>query len=184
MRWLILGGILTLVVTVYALVDLTVTDDRRIRRLNRVLWVVLIVVLPLAGAIGWLSWGKGPRAKAPPMAPDDDPSFSRPSTVSMSETDRRIAEIESQLAALDDEDFRAEPEPEGTDAALTADAPTAEPIAPAAVPPAAEVEPNTTPPKAEATKKKPKDEAPKKKPKDDADGQEHRAPGDGDSARA
>ncbi len=103
MRWLIIGGVLALVVTVYALVDLTVTDDRRIRRLNRVLWVVLIVVLPVFGAIGWLAWGKGPRSDARPMAPDDDPSFSRSPDVSDDEADRRIAEIEAQLAALDAE---------------------------------------------------------------------------------
>jgi hypothetical protein len=112
MRWLILGGILALVVTVYALVDLTVTDDRRIRRLNRVLWVVLIVVLPVFGAIGWLAWGKGPRSAARPVAPDDDPSFSRSSLVSDEEADRRIAELEAQLAALDAEDPRTEPRPE------------------------------------------------------------------------
>lgn len=164
MRWLILGGILTLVVTVYALVDLTVTDDRRIRRLNRVLWVVLIVVLPLAGAIGWLSWGKGPRATAPPMAPDDDPSFSRASSVSTSETDRRIAEIEAQLAALDDEDFLAA-ESKGS---TTAADPAPEP----------EVETDAAPPAPKAPK------TPKQQPADDADGQEHRAPDDGDAARA
>lgn len=169
MRWLILGGILTLVVTVYALVDLTVTDDRRIRRLNRVLWVVLIVVLPLAGALGWLTWGKGPRATAPPMAPDDDPSFSRASTVSTSETDRRIAEIEAQLAALDDEDFVAESDRPGSSAA------PAEPEAEPDPAPAADVAPDAAPPTAKA---------PKQKPADDADGQEHRAPDDGDAARA
>lgn len=103
MRWLIIGGVLTLVVTVYALVDLTVTDDRRIRRLNRVLWVVLIVLLPIFGAIGWLAWGKGPVSSGRPMAPDDDPSFSRSPDVSDDEADRRIAEIEAQLAALDEE---------------------------------------------------------------------------------
>ncbi len=103
MRWLIVGGVLALVVTVYALVDLTVTDDRRIRRLNRVLWVVLIVVLPVFGAIGWLAWGKGPVSSGRPMAPDDDPSFSRSPDVSDDEADRRIAEIEAQLAALDEE---------------------------------------------------------------------------------
>jgi hypothetical protein len=103
MRWLIIGGVLALVVTVYALVDLTVTDDRRIRRLNRVLWVVLIVVLPVIGPLGWLAWGKGPVSSARPMAPDDDPSFKRSSDVSDDEADRRIAEIEAQLAALDAE---------------------------------------------------------------------------------
>ncbi|MCR8671707.1 PLDc N-terminal domain-containing protein [Agrococcus sp. HG114] len=111
MRWLIIGGILALVVTVYALVDLTVTDDRRIRRLNRVLWVVLIVVLPVLGAIGWLAWGKGPRSSARPLAPDDDPAFSRSSDVSDAEADRRIAELEAQLAALDAEEERPAPEP-------------------------------------------------------------------------
>lgn len=103
MRWIIVGGILALVVTVYALVDLTVTDDRRIRRLNRVLWIVLIVVLPILGPLGWLVWGKAPRSAFRPAAPDDDPSFSRSSTVTDEEADRRIAELEAQLAALDDE---------------------------------------------------------------------------------
>lgn len=157
MRWFIIGGILALVVTVYALVDLTVTDDRRIRRLNRVLWVVLIVVLPVIGAAGWLTWGKAPRAAAPPMAPDDDPSFSRSTTVSDDEADRRIAELEAELAALDSEDFgvpeRTQPE--------SGQQPPAEPEPP--------------------QKPKPK---PPKSADDEADGRQHRAPGDGDAARA
>lgn len=170
MRWLIIGGILALVVTVYALVDLTVTDDRRVRRLNRVLWVVLIVVLPVIGAVGWLAWGKGPRAAAPPMAPDDDPSFSRSTTVSDEETDRRIADLEAQLAALDDEDFGAGREAEHIE---TPDAAAAAP---------AESEPEPPAPPAPKTKA-PKATAPKN-PEDDVDGQEHRAPDDGDAARA
>lgn len=174
MRWIVIGGILALVVTVYALVDLTVTDDRRIQRLNRVLWVVLIVVLPLIGAAAWLMWGKGPRASAPPMAPDDDPSFSRSTTVSDEETDRRIADLEAQLAALDDEDFGA---------AARGERPT---------PPEAS-------PEAQATSKPEPRPKPKPKPKRDSksdtgasdgsdgetDGEGHRTTGDGgDSARA
>lgn len=170
MRWLIIGGILALVVTVYALVDLTVTDDRRIRRLNRVLWVVLIVVVPVIGPTAWLAWGKGPRSSARPSAPDDDPSFSRSSGLSDEEADRRIAEIEAQLAALDEEDFTAKPEAEGAP----------EPEAEAA-------------PRAKTTPRPESKPKPKRAPngdaaedaEDDADGQGHRAPGDGgDSARA
>lgn len=168
MRWIIIGAILALVVTVYALVDLTVTDDRRIRHLNRVLWVVLIVVLPVIGAAGWLAWGKGPRAAAPPMAPDDDPSFSRSTTVSDEETDRRIADLEAQLAALDDEDFGAAREP---DRAEAPDAAVAAPIEAEPEPPAS---PKSTAPKTTAPKN----------PEDDVDGQGHRAPDDGDAARA
>ncbi len=166
MRWLIIGGILALVVTVYALVDLTVTDDRRIRRLNRVLWVVLIVVLPVIGPAAWLWWGKGPRSQARPIAPDDDPRFSRSSSVSDEEADRRIAELEAQLAALDDEELAGSTEP----------APPAEP------------EPEPEPEPKPSLKAKPErgpgtdaDEG----TEHDADGQGHRAPGDGgDAARA
>lgn len=161
MRWLIIGGILALVVMVYALVDLTVTDDRRIRRLNRVLWVVLIVIVPVLGALGWLAWGKGPRASARPMAPDDDPSFSRSSDVTDAEADRRIAELEAQLAALDAEDIeirrpeRPQPQPEPEAAA--------EPEAPEPAP-----EQGAEPAAAD----------------DETDERGHRAPGDGPSARA
>jgi hypothetical protein len=172
MRWIIIGGILALVVTVYALVDLTVTDDRRIRHLNRVLWVVLIVVLPLIGAAAWLTWGKGPRASAPPMAPDDDPSFSRSTTVSDEETNRRIADLEAQLAALDDEDFGTVPE----DDQQAPSAPSAEPRTPSP-------EPRAKPKPSPKPKRGSKPDA--DAPASDVDGEGHRATGDGgDSARA
>lgn len=174
MRWFIIGGILALVVTVYALVDLTVTDDRRIRHLNRVLWVVLIVVVPVIGAAAWLGWGKGPRSQARPYAPDDDPSFSRSSSVSDSETDRRIAEIEAQLAALDDEDFGTAPEP-GRSAPPAAEMQTeasAEPEPRAKPKPKSKPDPKSDAGAAEATE-------------NDVDGEGHRTTGDGgDSARA
>jgi hypothetical protein len=104
-RYLIIGGILAVAMAVYAIVDLTITDDRRIRRLNRVLWAVLIVLVPVAGPLGWLLWGKAPRSAAPPAGPEDSPSFRTQSGtwVSADESDRRIQELEQQLAALDSE---------------------------------------------------------------------------------
>lgn len=163
MRWLIIGGIVALVLTVYALVDLTVTDDRRIRRLNRILWVVLIVVLPIVGPAAWLTWGKGPRAQAPPFAPDDDPSFSRNTEVSDEEADRRIAELEAQLAALDAEDFTGGPSAEEA--------------------PEAEAEPEAKP-TSKGSSKRPADSETTIDGAADDD-RRHRAPGDGgDAARA
>lgn len=161
MRWAIIGGILALVVTVYALVDLTVTDDRRIRRLNRVLWVVLIVVLPVIGPLAWLTWGKGPRSAARPMAPDDDPAFGRSNDVTDAEADRRIAELEQQLAALDAEE-------------------PVRPSAPAAEPPAAPAAGAPSPPSTPVIEVDPGADA----ATDDADGSGRRLPDDGDGARA
>lgn len=104
-RYLIIGGILAVAMAVYAIVDLTITDDRRIRRLNRVLWAVLIVLVPVVGPLGWLFWGKAPRSAAPPEGPEDSTEFRTQlgTWVSADESDRRIAELEQQLAALDDE---------------------------------------------------------------------------------
>ncbi len=104
-RFYIIGGILAVAMAVYAIVDLTITDDRRIRRLNRVLWAVLIVLVPVVGPLGWLLWGKAPRSAAPPQGPEDSKEFRTQmgTWVSADESDRRIAELEQQLAALDEE---------------------------------------------------------------------------------
>lgn len=127
-RFYIIGGILAVAMAVYAIVDLTITDDRRIRRLNRVLWAVLIVLVPIIGPLGWLLWGKAPRSAAPPAGPEDSPAFRTQmgTWVSADESDRRIQDLEAQLAALDDETLAERPrdgEPEAGDA----EAPEAEP---------------------------------------------------------
>lgn len=133
-RVYIIGGILAVAMAVYAIVDLTITDDRRIRRLNRVLWAVLIVLVPVVGPLGWLFWGKAPRSAAPPAGPEDSTEFRTQlgTWVSADESDRRIAELEQQLAALDDEaeadrarrdesDAEQSPEAAADDGAETAD---------------------------------------------------------------
>ena len=102
----ILAGILIAVaLLIYSLIDLTVTEDARIRRLNRILWIVIIVLIPVIGPIAWVVAGKGPRGMGDTVAPDDDPKFgdSTPK-ISDEEADRRIREIEDQLAALEAEE--------------------------------------------------------------------------------
>lgn len=131
-RWYITGGVIALVFVIYSLVDVMVTDERRIRTLNRVLWVVLIAVLPVLGGIAWFLWGKGPRSMARTIAPDDDPAFSGSVPKRDADTDERIQRLEAELAALDDEDFNArfeqltdaQPEPEPDEVA--ADEPAAD----------------------------------------------------------
>lgn len=100
----IIGGILWVALLVYGMVDLVVTSDDRIRRLNRPLWVVIILLVPILGSVAWLTLGKGP-VEAPVEAPDDrEPPSPTTSWLSDEESDRRIRDLEEQLAALDEEE--------------------------------------------------------------------------------
>ena len=82
----LIGGV-ALVVTLYALIDCIQTPRAYARTLPKLLWLVLVVIVPFVGAVGWLVAGRpertslvssapGRRGSAPP-APDDDPAFLR-----------------------------------------------------------------------------------------------------------
>jgi hypothetical protein len=88
-----------LALVVFCLIDCVQSDQQRIRNLPKWAWVVLIVLIPIAGAITWLLAGRPTRASAGrqatwsagrpagfpqfeqpprrPKAPDDDPEFLR-----------------------------------------------------------------------------------------------------------
>ena len=104
-RILLGGALIALVALVYALFDLSFTDRSRIRRLNRPLWYVIVIALPIIGPLLWVLWGKKQRSGASAPVGDDSPRFgtTKPS-ISTEETDRRIREIEEQLEALEAEE--------------------------------------------------------------------------------
>jgi hypothetical protein len=75
------------VVVLYAFIDVLMTRGTDVRTLPKPLWIVVVLLIPLLGAIGWFVWGR-PRASAGggglvpgrgrgPVAPDDDPTFLR-----------------------------------------------------------------------------------------------------------
>lgn len=51
-------GLLYLVILVIALIDIINTDDALIRGMPKIAWVLLVVVLPLIGALLWLAFGR------------------------------------------------------------------------------------------------------------------------------
>lgn len=72
------------VLAIYCLIDLVQSRGEMVRLLPRWAWAVLIVLLPFAGAVGWLLLGRPqPDRPGPPnpqrrvVAPDDDPDFLR-----------------------------------------------------------------------------------------------------------
>ncbi len=76
-------AVAVLVIFVYGLVDVIRTDGRLTRGISKPAWIVVMIVLPVLGAILWLLIGR-PRDTSPqqqnyrhPTAPDDDPDFLR-----------------------------------------------------------------------------------------------------------
>jgi Phospholipase_D-nuclease N-terminal len=82
-------------VTVYALVDCARSNGPELRLLSKPLWLLVILLLPLAGPVLYLMLGRAPEAPpgpaARPLAPDDDPEFLRRLEL---ERRRRLAEDE------------------------------------------------------------------------------------------
>jgi hypothetical protein len=104
-RLLVILPFVVLALDVFAIVDVILTDQRRVRALPKIVWVILIVLVPIVGALLWFFIGKerndrgGERRT---IAPDDDPTFLR-NLRRDEEHDERIRRLEQELAELDDD---------------------------------------------------------------------------------
>ncbi|WP_436526881.1 PLDc N-terminal domain-containing protein [Actinoplanes sp. HUAS TT8] len=91
----------------------------RVRAMPRVLWVLVVVVIPLAGPIAYFLWGRpvdpGRRPSARPSSPDDDPDFLRSMDTEQSRRDRELlAQWERELHK-DDEPPAHDDKPQARD---------------------------------------------------------------------
>jgi hypothetical protein len=95
-----------LVLLVLALISCLSADQVRV--IPRLLWVLVILVIPLVGPIAYFLFGRpvpppregGPvrRSQPPPSSPDDDPDFLRSMDIEQSRRDRELlAEWEREL---------------------------------------------------------------------------------------
>lgn len=114
--------VLEVALLVYALVDCLQSDQRRIRNLPKLVWTVLIIIVPFLGPIAWFLAGRPAREVGPggqqyrvyepprprPVAPDDDPAFL--------ESLRRKKEDEDLLRKWEDDLRRREQEFRSKDA--------------------------------------------------------------------
>lgn len=102
-RFAVVLAVITVALTIFTLVDIGLTDPRRVRGVPKGVWF-LIAPLPIIGLILWFAVGRGPAGAARPMtvAPDDDPSFLR-NLRRDEEQDERIRRLEQELAELDDD---------------------------------------------------------------------------------
>jgi len=90
-------AVVELVLLVYCVLNVITTPEAEVRNLPKLLWLLLVVVLPIVGGIAWLVAGRpqGPRSSLPykgnrgvppepdrpgratAVSPDDDEAFLR-----------------------------------------------------------------------------------------------------------
>lgn len=105
-RALILAVVLIVVLTVYATVDCAMSDARRAKVLQKPVWLVVILLLPVIGPLLWMFVGKMHRkefrASTQPAAPDADPAYLEQLRADR-EHDARIRALEEEMRKLDEE---------------------------------------------------------------------------------
>jgi drug/metabolite transporter (DMT)-like permease len=80
--------LVTVALTVVAVIDCLVTERDRVRHFPRGAWLVLVVCCPVAGGIAWFRAGRRtgagrasgaglPLTATAPIGPEDDPEFIR-----------------------------------------------------------------------------------------------------------
>jgi len=70
--------LLVIAAIIYTAVYVVQSNSEKVRSLPKTLWLALVLVVPVIGALAWWIFGR-PLAGAhhPPAAPDDDPDFLR-----------------------------------------------------------------------------------------------------------
>jgi hypothetical protein len=110
-RFDLIFGFIELALLIFCLVDCISIYESRIKSLNKIAWVFIIILLPFLGPILWLTLGKARRnadVPAPmprqrgPVGPDDDPTFLR-NAGRYEDQEARIRQLEAELKALNDD---------------------------------------------------------------------------------
>ena len=115
-------GILAVALWAYCIFDVISTEEALMRNMPKVMWLIVVILLPTVGAVAWLLLGRPigaglrpgdttphrpARRPAPrPMAPDDDPTF----LARLDEETRRLRAWEDDLKRREDE-LRGKDEP-------------------------------------------------------------------------
>ena len=105
-RLLVIVPLIVLALDVFAIVDVILIDQRRVRAVPKFVWIILIVLIPVVGVALWFFTGResttGGGSQLRTVAPDDDPSFLK-NLRRDEEQDERIRRLEQELAELDDD---------------------------------------------------------------------------------
>lgn len=108
-------GVLLVALWIYCIFDVVSTDEYLMRNMPKVLWLIVVILLPDVGSVAWLLLGRPigaglrpgdtsphrPRPAPRPreLAPDDDPSF----LARLDVETRRLRAWEDDLRRREDE---------------------------------------------------------------------------------
>ncbi|WP_144762547.1 PLDc N-terminal domain-containing protein [Curtobacterium sp. 9128] len=103
----LLPGI-TIVLLVFALIDILTKTDDQIRGLPKLAWVILVVLVPVVGSIVWFAighdWAPGARNHGRYLEPTrHEDSYASLGHARAAHGDRRVSTTEQELADLDRE---------------------------------------------------------------------------------
>jgi uncharacterized integral membrane protein len=91
------------VLDIFALIDVILIERARVRAFPKFIWILVIAVVPLVGALLWFFVGRERSSQQRrTVAPDDDPAFLK-NLRRDEEQDERIRRLEQELAELDDD---------------------------------------------------------------------------------
>ena len=82
-RFAVIALIIATAVEIYALIDCARTSEEKMRSLPKWAWLVIIIFVPLIGAISWIIAGRpegpsnGGKKGKKIVPPDDNPDFLR-----------------------------------------------------------------------------------------------------------
>ena len=100
-------SLLVLGVLVFSLVDIIRREDFQVKHLPKMMWIIIVILLPIIGSLLWFTLGRvypedGPRMPRPAQrAPAPPPQAYRPA----SSTEQQLADLEKEI---EEERLRAE----------------------------------------------------------------------------
>ncbi|MDR6866681.1 hypothetical protein J2Y69_001274 [Microbacterium resistens] len=102
-RFLLVGGFLAAVFWIFSIVDCSLQPAARHRGVSKGVWIAIVVLMPVIGGILWFTIGRsrgGEQTRDLYVPLDDDNGHLR--RISEAEQERRIRDLEAELARLDD----------------------------------------------------------------------------------
>lgn len=95
-------SLLTLALTVFALIDIITRDNSQVKHMPKMVWLLLVILIPLLGSILWFAIGREyPERSAAPRPPQFAPWATEPPAPARPARD--VRSTEQQLADLERE---------------------------------------------------------------------------------